>query len=424
LYPKISGRKQAVMAPDLLGDQEPETTIDLERIIRQPGINSWRLTMRRIRHVALSTFVLGSVLASTVFARNDWALLGTRKVSLAKDTDVIDVTRREGRFTALRIDVEDGPLDMFNIRVVFSNGQSYSPTVRINSRGDDLTRVIDLPGEARTIERIIFHYKGPQRLGAATVRVYGREAEPETSGDRPTGVRSLSDDGWTQMGARQVDFRSDHDVIRVDGQRRFNSILIAVEGADVEISNVSVNFANGEHFDPEVRLVFEGNSRSRFIDLPGEARDIRDIEFTYRTLRRGGNDDKAVVHVYGKTRSANSDRSPVSEGWTEMGARQVDFRSDHDVIAVEGTRRFNSILIAVEGADVELSNVSVNFANGEHYNPEVRLVFEGNSRSRFIDLPGEARDIRNIEFTYRTLRRGGNEDKAVVHVYGKTRSGR
>jgi len=104
------------------------------------------------------------------------------------------------------------------------------------------------------------------------------------------------------MGARQVDFRSDHDVIRVDGQRRFNSILIAVEGADVEMSNVSVNFANGDHFNPELRLVFEGNSRSRIIDLPGEARDIRNIEFTYRTLRRGGNDDKAVVHVYGRSR--------------------------------------------------------------------------------------------------------------------------
>jgi len=45
--------------------------------------------MRRIHHVVLSTFVLGSVLASTAFARDDWALLGTRKVSLAKETDVI-----------------------------------------------------------------------------------------------------------------------------------------------------------------------------------------------------------------------------------------------------------------------------------------------------------------------------------------------
>jgi hypothetical protein len=257
--------------------------------------------MRRLFHILVSTFALGSTLASTAFAGNDWALLGTRKVSLAKETDVIDVTRRDGRFTALRIDVEDGPLDMFNIRVVFANGESFSPTVRINSRADDLSRVIDLPGEARTIERIIFRYRGPQRLGAATVRIYGREAGPEDA-RRPIRERSPADAGWVQVGAREVDFRSDNDVIRLEGERRFNSILIAVEGADIEMRNVSVTFANGDHFKPDLRLVFEGNSRSRVIDLPGEARDIRSVEFIYRTLRRGGNDDKAIVHLYGKTR--------------------------------------------------------------------------------------------------------------------------
>ena len=382
--------------------------------------------MRRIQQVMVSTFVLGSVLASTAFARNDWALLGTRKVSLAKETDVIDITGRDGRFTALRIDVEDGPLEMFNIRIVFSNGESFSPTARINSRGDEQSRIINLPGQVRTIERIIFRYQGPQRLGAATVKVYGREAEAGSSTERPRdGDRSPALDGWTHMGSNQVDFRSDNDVIRLQGPRRFNMILIAVEGADVEMSRVMVNFANGERLDPQVRLVFEGNSRSRLIDLPGDARDIRNIEFTYRTLRRGGDNDKAIVHVYGKTRSGRSPaRSLTEDGWTHMGANEVDFRSDHDVIRLEGPRRFNTILIAVEGADVEMSRVMVNFANGEHFDPNVRLMFEGNSRSRLIDLPGDARDIRNIEFSYNTLRRGGNAEKAIVHVYGKTRPAR
>jgi hypothetical protein len=379
--------------------------------------------MRRLFHILVSTIALGSSVASTAFARNDWALLGTRKVSLAKETDVIDVTRRDGRFSALRIDVEDGPLDMFNIRVVFANGESFSPTVRINSRADDLSRVIDLPGEARAIERIIFHYRGPQRLGAATVKVYGREAGSGSSLERPRPSQgSPALEGWTHMGSNQVDFRSDKDVVRLEGPRRFNMILIAVEGADVEMSRVMVNFANGDHFDPQVRLVFEGNTRSRLIDLPGVARDIRNIEFTYRTLRRGGTSEKAVVHVYGKTRAGRSPAgSPDEAGWIQVGARQVDFRSDNDVIRLEGERRFNSLLIAVEGADIEMRNVSVTFANGDHFKPDLRLVFEGNSRSRIIDLPGEARDIRSVEFIYRTLRRGGNDEKAIVHLYGKTR---
>ena len=374
--------------------------------------------MRRLFPILAATFVLGVALAPPAVAGSDWALLGTRKVSLAKETDVIDVTRRDGRFTALRIDVEDGPLEMFNIRIIFTNGESFSPTLRISSRAEEQTRIIDLPGQARAIRQIIFRYRGPQRLGAATVKVYGREAGPDpaaVSARPPAGERMVEPDGWVHMGANQVDFRKDHDVIQLQGPRRFNTILIAVEGADVEISRVMVNFANGDHFNPEVRHVFEGNSRSRMIDLPGEARDIRNIEFTYRTLRRGGNNERAVVHVYGRSRSA------APAGWVQMGAQEVDFRSDNDVIRVAGERRFNSILIAVEGADIEMRNVSVTFANGDHFKPDLRLVFEGNSRSRIIDLPGEARDIRSVEFIYRTLRRGGNSEKAIVHLYGKTR---
>ena len=260
--------------------------------------------MLRLNRILASTLVLGGALTSSLMAESDWQLLGSRKVSLARETDVINVDRREGRFDALRIEIDNGPLELFNIRVVFTNGESFSPTARVNFDENDKTRVIDLPGDARSIERIVFNYRGPQRLGATTVRVYGRQAGEGRSDDRRnirTSSRSPTEDGWTQLGARQVDFRSDHDVIRVEGQRRFNTILVAVEGADVEISNISVNFANGEHYDPELRLVFEENSRSRFIDLPGAARDISNIEFRYRTLRQGRN-DKAIVHVYGRTR--------------------------------------------------------------------------------------------------------------------------
>jgi hypothetical protein len=257
--------------------------------------------MIRFNRILVSTILLGSAVSTTpLLARSDWELLGTRKVNLEKQTDVIDLSRRDGRFNALRIEIDNGPLEIFNIRVLFANGESFSPTVRINLRQDDQTQVIDLPGTARSIERIVFNYRGPARLGAATIRVDGREVA-NSGGGISSGVKSPTADGWSHMGAREVDFRSDHDAIQVEGSRKFNTILLAVEGADVEISNVSVNFANGEHFDPDLRLVFEENSRSRFIDLPGEARDIKNIEFRYRTLRRSGN-DKAIVHVYGKTR--------------------------------------------------------------------------------------------------------------------------
>lgn len=251
--------------------------------------------MIRLKQFLISAAVLGAALPSSpLFALSDWELLGTRRVSLAQETDVIDVTRRDGRFNAIRIEVDNGPIEMYDIRIQFANGEDYSPATRINFHDGEATRVIDLPGDARSINKIVFRYKGRVRRGAAVVRIYGREAGEHH------GTANPAADGWVHMGARQVDFGTDHDVIPVEGRTKFNKILLAVEGADVEMYNISVNFANGEHFDPEVKLVFEENSRSRFIDLPGTARDIRNIEFRYRTLRRG--EGKAVVHVYGKTR--------------------------------------------------------------------------------------------------------------------------
>jgi hypothetical protein len=256
--------------------------------------------MNRFTRTVVTAVVLGITFpASALFAQGTWELLGTRKVSFSRETDVIEVSRREGRFDAIRIEIDRGPLEMYDIRVGFANGESFSPATRINFGDGAQSRIIDLPGDSRTIDRIAFRYRGRARLGAAEVRVSGRRADRPDRDNRAS--RDPAADGWMHIGARQVDFRSEHDVVAAEGGRKFNTILIAVEGADVELYNVSVNFANGEHFDPETRLVFEENSRSRFIDLPGEARDIKNVEFRYRTIRRSG-EGKAIVHVYGKTR--------------------------------------------------------------------------------------------------------------------------
>jgi hypothetical protein len=107
----------------------------------------------------------------------------------------------------------------------------------------------------------------------------------------------------------------------------------------------------------------------------------------------------------------------VEPGWDRIGSREVDFRIDHDAIpaALEGA--FRRILIRVDNGDVEIFNVKVNFANGESFSPATRLVFRDDSRSRVIDLPGSLRIIRNIEFTYRSLRQE-REGKAIVSVFG------
>jgi hypothetical protein len=104
---------------------------------------------------------------------------------------------------------------------------------------------------------------------------------------------------WELLGRREVDFKGDRDRIDV-GKRegKFSQLQIRVDGAPVEIRNMKVTFGNDETFSPGLKHRFDEQSRSRVIDLPGERRVIKRIDFNYSSPnRRAG---KATVAVYGR----------------------------------------------------------------------------------------------------------------------------
>ncbi len=104
---------------------------------------------------------------------------------------------------------------------------------------------------------------------------------------------------WEKLGTREVNGRDDHDVIQVgraDG--RFKAIQIAVEGGELEMFEIKVTFGDGQTFEPKTRLVFDKNTKSRVIDLPGDKRVISRVEFRYGRLPGGG---RARVDLFAKT---------------------------------------------------------------------------------------------------------------------------
>jgi len=240
----------------------------------------------------------------------EWDLLGSRRVSFAVERDVIVVGPREGTFDAIRIEVDGGSLEMYNIRLTLGNGDTWSPDTRVLFREGSWSRVIDLPG-ARVIRKIEFWYRSRLRRGQATVRVFGRTAASPAVGQLPTPQPTApapkpaanplpgpaSD--WDHIGMRPVDFRVDHDVIVSAGDGAFRAIRIEVEGGDLEMFDVKLTFGNGEMFSPGTRLYFREGTRSRVIDLPGDARIIRRIAFFYRSALFGAQ-GRAIVHVYGR----------------------------------------------------------------------------------------------------------------------------
>ncbi len=100
--------------------------------------------------------------------------LGSRKVSLRAEKDTIAVTAAEGRFQALRLRVTGSDLSMYNIRVTFGDGSTWSPTTKLHFDEKSNTRRLDLPGKKRIIRKVEFWYRSTApKTGRATVSLFG-----------------------------------------------------------------------------------------------------------------------------------------------------------------------------------------------------------------------------------------------------------
>ena len=99
-----------------------------------------------------------------------------------------------------------------------------------------------------------------------------------------------------------------------------------------------------------------------------------------------------------------------------LGARWVTFRAEKDTILSGHRGTFSKLRLHVSGSPLEMYNVRITFGNGGTYSPQTRLVFAQGAWSRVIDLPGNARNIRKIEFWYRS--RGLRSGRANVQVFG------
>ncbi|MBE7490770.1 MAG: hypothetical protein HS108_03250 [Planctomycetes bacterium] len=229
-----------------------------------------------------------------------------------------------------------------------------------------------------------------------------------------------SDTGWELLGTREVSFENDKDVIEVTAKEGlFKAIRIKVEDGNLEMHGIKVTFGNDEAWEPDVRAVFKEDSRSRDIDLPGEARFIKRVSFKYESKRKRG---KAEVKLYGKqaggkAEPGKSDLGKRHAGFEHLGTRQVNFLADKDTIDVsDEDGRFVALVIDVDDGELAVHKIKLTFGNGETFEPEVRHEFKEGSRSRQIDLPGEKRAIRKVELSYKSRLKEG---RATVHLFGK-----
>ncbi len=129
---------------------------------------------KRFCTVGLGFLLLATTAGAYAQPGRGWDYLGEANVDGQMDHDSIRVTGSQGRFRAIRIRVENAPIEFDRIVVHYGNGASEPIQIRQKIRPGGQTRVIDLPGERRVIESVELWYgRANPRSARPKVRLWG-----------------------------------------------------------------------------------------------------------------------------------------------------------------------------------------------------------------------------------------------------------
>jgi Protein of unknown function (DUF2541) len=108
-----------------------------------------------IRHAAMLAMLFFSVTAMA----GQWTLLGSSKVHGHRDYDEIIVTGSRGDYRAIKLFVQNEGIDFDRVVVHYGNGAVDKIEIKNFIPAGGETRVIDLAGGDRVIQKVVFYYK-------------------------------------------------------------------------------------------------------------------------------------------------------------------------------------------------------------------------------------------------------------------------
>ncbi|MBN8478737.1 MAG: hypothetical protein J0L91_07205 [Burkholderiales bacterium] len=110
---------------------------------------------RRRLAAALALVAAGVPLAARA---ERWIVLGRREVNLGADHDEIPVTSERGKFRAIKLRVRERGVQFAHMTVIFGNGRRFEVLLRDFIPAGGESRIVDLPGSDRTVNRVILRY--------------------------------------------------------------------------------------------------------------------------------------------------------------------------------------------------------------------------------------------------------------------------
>jgi hypothetical protein len=130
--------------------------------------------MKRSVIILMTTFLVACLGVDQGAIAEDRVLLGSRHVRDVGDTDTIHVGNDRGAFTGLQVRVLGSAVEFKRVVVHFENGSTQTFEKNRLLRRGDVSRVIDLEGGARYIDKVVFHYEA-RSVGwrGAEIRLFG-----------------------------------------------------------------------------------------------------------------------------------------------------------------------------------------------------------------------------------------------------------
>lgn len=102
--------------------------------------------------------------------------------------------------------------------------------------------------------------------------------------------------------------------------------------------------------------------------------------------------------------------------WEYLGEANIDGKNDHDRISVgRDDGQFRAIQIQVDKGPVEFNRVVVHYGNGSDDTIPLRETVRAGSRTRAINLEGNRRAVRSVEFWYEKARIGSAQPRVALY---------
>jgi hypothetical protein len=228
---------------------------------------------------------------------------------------------------------------------------------------------------------------------------------------------------WDYIGSISVQYGRDRDVAYSDFGGPVERLRFKADRNDVYCRSVRATFSNGR-----TRDLFSGRlneDRARVVDLPGDARNIRRLDFRCGTgAGSGARIDIAadITRYRDNWRRSPSWRSRWNDWfdwnrdrWVSLGSERFTGRLDRETsfTGIRG-RSVSSIAMRPVDSDARCARVIAHFANGRSraINVDWGDRLREDRMYRF-DLPGRERNVTRIDMACRPV----GDRSVTIRIY-------